>query len=146
MNSKKLERNWRVNLLGPGPCLVKKEFTGPRSHKGWETLPYNHLIPLAVFTRIILVQTIQSIHLSIISLLHSPVGPVYRSRYSDSLRAGRSGDRIPVWGEIFRNHPDRPWGPTSPLYNGNRVSFPGVKRPGHGVEHPLHLVPRLKKE
>ena len=26
-------------LLGPGPNLVKKEFTGPRSHKGRETLP-----------------------------------------------------------------------------------------------------------
>jgi hypothetical protein len=26
-------------LLGPGPRLIKKkEFTGPRSHKGWETL------------------------------------------------------------------------------------------------------------
>jgi len=31
---KKLVRYLRVNLLGPGPCLVKKEFTGPRSHKG----------------------------------------------------------------------------------------------------------------
>ena len=25
-------------------------------------------------------------------------------------------------------------------------SFPGVKRPGRGVDHPPHLVPRLKKE
>jgi hypothetical protein len=25
-------------LLGPGPRLMKKEFTGPRSHKRWETL------------------------------------------------------------------------------------------------------------
>jgi len=25
-------------------------------------------------------------------------------------------------------------------------SFPGVKRPGHGVDHPPHLVPMLKKE
>jgi len=31
----------RVNLLGPGPRLMKKEFTGPRSHRGWETLVYN---------------------------------------------------------------------------------------------------------
>ena len=31
---KKLERYLRVNLLGPGPRLIKKEFTGPRSHKG----------------------------------------------------------------------------------------------------------------
>jgi len=25
-------------------------------------------------------------------------------------------------------------------------SFPGVKRPGHGVDHPPHLAPRLKIE
>jgi len=37
---KKMERYLGVNLLGPGPRLMKKEFTGPRSHKGWETLPY----------------------------------------------------------------------------------------------------------
>jgi len=38
---KKLERYWQVNLLGPDPSLMKKEFTGPPSHKGWETLFYN---------------------------------------------------------------------------------------------------------
>ena len=38
---KKLGSYLRVNLLGPGPRLIKKEFTGPRSHKDWETLPYN---------------------------------------------------------------------------------------------------------
>jgi len=54
----------------------------------------------------------------------------YRSRYSDWLRAGRSGDRIPVRGEIFRTCLDRPWGPPSLLYNGYRV-FPGGKeQPG----------------
>ena len=33
-------RYLRVNLLGPGPRLVIKEFTGPQSHKGSETLVY----------------------------------------------------------------------------------------------------------
>ena len=66
------------------------------------------------------------------------------SRSSDSLRNGRSGDRIQVGGEIFRNHADRPWGPPSLLYNGYRV-FPGVNRPGRVVNHPSHLEPRLKK-
>jgi len=30
----KFERYLRVNLLGPGPRLIKKEFIGPRYHKG----------------------------------------------------------------------------------------------------------------
>jgi len=58
----------------------------------------------------------------------------YRSRYSDWLRAGRSGDRIPVRSEIFRTCPDRPWGPPSLLYNRYRV-FPGGKeRPGRDAD------------
>jgi len=32
----KMEKYLRVNLFGPGPRLMKKEFTGPRSHKGWK--------------------------------------------------------------------------------------------------------------
>jgi hypothetical protein len=39
------------------------------------------------------------------------------------------------WGEIFRTWPDRPWSPTSLLYNGYRV-FPGGKvRPGRDADH-----------
>jgi hypothetical protein len=49
-------------------------------------------------------------------------------------------------GEIFSTRPDRPWCLPSLLYNGYRVSFPGVKRLGRGVDHPPHLAPRLKKE
>ena len=52
-------------------------------------------------------------------------------------RYGLDGPGIEhLGGEIFRTRPDRPWGPPSPLYNGYRVSFAGVKRPGRGVEHP----------
>ena len=36
---KKMEGYLRVNLLGPGPRLIKKEFTGPQSHNGSETPP-----------------------------------------------------------------------------------------------------------
>jgi hypothetical protein len=37
------------------------------------------------------------------------------------------------------------WSPSSLLYNGHRVSFPGVKRPGRGVDHPPHLAPWVRK-
>jgi hypothetical protein len=58
---------------------------------------------------------------------------------------GRSGDRIPVGARFSApvhtgpgSHPA-----SSTMVTG---SFPGVKRPGRGVDHPPHLVPRLKKE
>jgi len=66
--------------------------------------------------------------------------------YSDWLRAGRSGDRIPVGGEIFRTCPDRPWGSPSLLYNGYRV-FPGGKeRSGRDTDPSPLLVPLVIKE
>jgi len=40
-------------------------------------------------------------------------------------------------------HPSRPaLGPTKSTIQ----LVPGVKRSGRGVDHPLHMVPRLKKE
>ena len=41
----------------------------------------------------------------------------------------------PSGSEIFRTRPDPSWGPPSLLYNGYRVSFPAIKRPGRGVNH-----------
>jgi hypothetical protein len=55
-------------------------------------------------------------------------------QYSDWLRAGRPGDRIPVGGEIFRTCPERPGGPPSLLNNGYRVFPGGWIRPGRDAE------------
>jgi len=53
-----------------------------------------------------------------------------RSRYSDSLRAGRSGDRISVGPNLFS-------APIHPApYTKGTGSFPGVKRPRRGFDHP----------
>jgi hypothetical protein len=52
----------------------------------------------------------------------------------------------PAEGKIFHICPDQHWQSCSFLYNGYQLSFPGVKQLGHGVDHPTHLPPRLKKE
>jgi len=49
------------------------------------------------------------------------------------------------WGEIFLTRPDRPWGPPSILYKRYRVSLPGVRRPGRGVDHPLTSSAEVKE-
>jgi len=41
--------------------------------------------------------------------------------------------------------PDRPWGPLSVLNNGYRICFPGVQRPGHGVDHPPTSSAEIKE-
>ena len=49
-------------------------------------------------------------------------------------------------GRDFLTLPDRPWGPPSLLYNEYRVSFPGVKRPGRGVDHPPPSSAEVKEK
>ena len=56
------------------------------------------------------------------------------------------GGSNPGGGQIFRTPPDRPWGPPSLLSNGYWVSFVGVKRPGHDVQHPLPSSTEVKKK
>ena len=68
-----------------------------------------------------------------------PGNPVCTATYYGTVR-----DRIPVRTR-FSVRPDRPWGPSSVLYNGYRV-FPGG-RGGRGVgltPHP-HLVQKVLK-
>jgi hypothetical protein len=48
--------------------------------------------------------------------------------------------------EIFHTRPDRPWGPSSLLYTVCKVSFPGVKRPGRGVDHPTTSSAEVKEK
>jgi hypothetical protein len=72
-------------------------------------------------------------------------GPGWLSRYSDSLRAGWSLDRIPVWTRFSAPYQTGP-GALPPSYTMGTGSFSGVKRAGRDVDHPPHLAPRLKKE
>jgi hypothetical protein len=53
---------------------------------------------------------------------------------SEFVRAGQSGDRIPM-GRDFRQLPIPALGSTQPLVQWVQVSFPGVKWPGPGIDH-----------
>ena len=59
----------------------------------------------------------------------------------DSIRAGRSGVRIPVAARFSAPVQTGPAGQPS-SYTMGTGSFPGVKRSERGVDHPHHLAPR----
>ena len=62
----------------------------------------------------------------------------------DSLRAGLCAERIPREGADFPN-PSRPaLGSTQPPVQWMPGHFPGLKRPGRGVDHPPPTTAGLK--
>ena len=68
-------------------------------------------------------------------------GPGQLSRHSDSLCAGRSGDRIPVGARFSTPGP----GAHPASYTMGTGSFQGVKRPGRGVDHQPPSSAEVKK-
>ena len=65
MNLKKMERHLRVNLLEPGPPVMKTEFTGPRSHRSSETqtdtaTEYHHTEGMCAYEAMFVGTTMQS--------------------------------------------------------------------------------------
>ena len=76
----------------------------------------------------------------IININDTESQPGQLSLNSDPLRAGRSGDQILVWTRFsaavqtgLKTRAD------SCRYNRYQVTFPGVKRPGGGADHPPYL-------
>jgi len=66
------------------------------------------------------------------------------SRDSDSLRAGRSGDRIPVGARFSAPVQIGPGGHPASCTMGTG-SFPWVKRPRRGVDHPPQSSAEVKE-
>ena len=72
-------------------------------------------------------------------------GPGWLSRYSDSLRAGRSRDRIPMGARFSAPVQTGPGAHPASCTMGTG-SFPGVKRPGRGAgPHPIFQCRDLRK-
>jgi hypothetical protein len=65
--------------------------------------------------------------------------------FESPLRAGRSGDRIPL-GPRFTAPVQTGPAAHPASYTTGTGSLLGVKRPERGVDHPPHLGPRLKEE
>ena len=63
-------------------------------------------------------------------------GPGQLSRYSDSLRFGRSGNRISVGARFSAPVQIGPEAPAAFTKKGTGFVSPGVKRSGRGVNHP----------
>jgi hypothetical protein len=72
-------------------------------------------------------------------------GAGWLSRFSDWLRAGRSGDRIPVGARFFAHVQIGP-GAHPSSYTMGTGSFPGVKRPGNDADHPLPSSAEVENE
>ena len=105
-------------------------------------------------------------HWQTTKLLHSPYTPLatdvcerrpmphFTTQFALSWECGKRrgrdryiklGDRIPVEARYSAPVQTGRWAhPAS--YTVVTGSFPGVKRPGHGVDHPPHSTPRLKIE
>ena len=101
-------------------------FPGGKEWPGRDADPSPLLVPWSRKSRAIPLQPLWTVR-PVQSL--SACTRVHFTFYSDSLRAGRSGDRIPVWCEIFRTRPYQTWGPPGLLYKGCRV-FTGSKVAG----------------
>jgi hypothetical protein len=74
---------------------------------------------------------------------------VYNDGIAQSVQRLAAGYTVrrskPVGDYIFRTRLDQPWGPSSLLYNGYRVSFPGVRRPERDVDHPSSSSAEVKE-
>jgi hypothetical protein len=82
------------------------------------------------------------------SLLRINTASNTRSSYTQAtcfkLQAGRSGDRIPV-GTRFSAPVQTGPGAHPASYTMGTGSFPGVKRPGRGVDHPTSSIAEVKE-
>ena len=73
--------------------------------------------------------------------------PLYVTVFKIATRYGLDGPGIQsCWGTRFSSPVQTGPGAHTTSCTMGTGSFPGVNRPGHGLDNPPHLVPRLNKE
>jgi hypothetical protein len=134
---------------GPGSTLDKSMWDMSWIYWQWDMpSPRNSIFCCSIFPLALNAHISPTYHQrSIILALDSIVkcGPGSSSRYRDWLRAGRSGDRIPVEARFFAHVQTGPGAHPASCTTGTG-SFPGVKRPGRGADHPHPSSAEVKKE
>jgi hypothetical protein len=132
------------SLKGPEIYLFSKTsrpVVGP-------TEPHIHWTPGVISREYVDQRVVLTTHLLLVLKWSRAIPPLpqvsscYISKYSNSLRSGRSGDRVQV--EAKFSAPVRTG--LAATYAVSTGSFPGVKWPGRGVDDPPHPVPRLKQQ
>jgi hypothetical protein len=81
----------------------------------------------------------------VLEILGGTCGLGHLSRYSDSLRAGRSGDRIPMGARYSATVHTGP-GSHPASYTMGTACYLGLKRAGRGVYHPPPSRVEVKKK
>jgi hypothetical protein len=127
-----------------GPSILPRRWRQQISLKRQHTQPH-HITSLKTIAYILLLFLLLPLSLPLPTTHYHYYGLEYLSRYSDWLRAGRSGDGIPV-GARFSSPVQTGPGAHPASCTMGIGSLPGVKRPGRGVDNPPHLAPKLKKE
>ena len=141
---KKLERYLRVNLLGPGPRLIEKEFTGPRSQKDWETV---HNTVRDFLLRVINMY----IKIQYTKMRYKEATNTYfhLSLYAEEAMGWTIQGSIPGPDKIIFPLIKMSWftlEPIQPPIDRHRGSFPGVKRSGREFDHSTPSRAKLKNE
>jgi hypothetical protein len=130
-----------------GPRLIKKEFTGPRSDKGWETL---HWSVTKTHSSTRACPRSSGAHTNTMEKIKFPTRTGNRLGRDSSVGIGTGygldGPGIESrWVRDFTHPSRRALGSTQP-HTMSTGSFPGGKQPWRDVDHPPHLAPRLEKE
>ena len=120
-------------------CTVSKTSKPPFWYAGFHRSLFRYTIPLIVITSSCTSRPILKCIKTVNVCRDSSVG--IATRY------GLDGSGIePRWGSRFCAPVQTVPGAHPASCTMDTGSFPGVKRPGYGVDHPPHLVPRLRKK